>query len=181
MTLSVRSMAVALGVSKSQVARDKQDGMPMHDADAARAWRLQHRDLARSVDGLLGVEQPAGAAAPAPAAEPEADDGESGEYRQARATRERVNAERAQLELDQMRGRLIDVDEAARLAFTSFRAIRDAALNVPARIAAQAAAESDPLRVEQLVEAEISAALARFDPSKLLRDEDDEEEDGAAG
>lgn len=183
MTLSVREMAAALGVSKSQVARDKGDGMPMASADAARQWRAEHRDLSRSVDGRLDAPAAAepGMAAAAPAAAAATEAGDSAEYRLARAERERTSADRARLELDQLRGRLIDVEEASRLAFTSFRAIRDALLNVPARVASQAAVETDPLKVEQLIEAELTAVLSRFDAEKLLADTDDEDEDDAAG
>lgn len=52
--LSVRAMATALGVSKSQVDRDAADGMPMHDAGLAAAWRAVNRDIARVVGARLG-------------------------------------------------------------------------------------------------------------------------------
>lgn len=197
MAYSIRDMAAALGVSKSQISRDKLDGMPMETPEAARAWRVEHRDLSRSVDGLLaGEREPktppaadsglataagsAGRADPASPKSEEPDDdpaGDSAQYRQARADRERTNAERARIELEQLRGRLIDVGEARRLAFTSFRLLRDAVLNVPARVAAQAAAETDVLRVEQLIETELAAALARFDPARLLNETEDEDDD----
>jgi hypothetical protein len=51
--LSVRAMAEALGVAKSQVHRDAQAGMPMHSADAARAWRLDQHDMSRTVEGRI--------------------------------------------------------------------------------------------------------------------------------
>ena len=54
MVLSVRTMALALGISKSQAARDASEGMPMHDPAAAAAWRDEHRDLARVVGARLG-------------------------------------------------------------------------------------------------------------------------------
>ena len=200
MGYSIRDMAAALGVSKSQASRDKLDGMPMETVQGARAWRDAHRDLSRGVEGRLdaassnnhpaadgGLATAAGAAdraAPASSdnetAEP-AEPGDSAQYRQARASREQTNAERARIELDQLRGKLIDVDDARRLAFTAFRSLRDAVLNVPARVAAQAAAETDVLRVEQLLDAELVAALARFDPTRLLKDAADDEGDDESG
>lgn len=176
MALSMRAMAAELGVSKSQVARDAQAGMPMTDAAAARAWRLAQHDMSRTVDGRIDRETPAAPEQPkADADEPTA--GDTSEYRQARATRERVNAERAQIELDQLRGRLIDLADAKRLAFTAFRSIRDAVMNVPARVAAQCAVETDAMRIEQLIEADLTAALTRFDPEKLLSESNDDDDE----
>lgn len=59
--LSVRKMAKALGVTKSQVGRDKQAGMQMASVEAARAWRLATHDISRTVDGRIDrVQTPAG-------------------------------------------------------------------------------------------------------------------------
>ena len=191
--LGVRVMAEALGVSKSQVHRDAQAGMPMHSVDAARAWRLDQHDMSRTVEGR--IDRPATDAPPAAVsglasaagageggtspASSDADGplpGDTAEYRKARSERERTAADRAQLELDQLRGRLIDVSEAKRLAFTSFRSLRDAVLQVPARVAALCAAQSEPLVVEQLIEAELVAVLSAIDPAKLLVDADQDDE-----
>lgn len=192
--LSVRGMAEALGVSKSQVDRDKQAGMPMHSAAAARAWREAQHDMSRTVEGRIdragapdaprqavgGLASAAGAGGsadlPASAEPDEPGPADTSEYRKARAERERTNADTAALELDRLRGKLIDVDEAKRLAFTSFRGIRDAVLNVPARVAAQCAAETDALRVEHIIEAELTSALLRFAPEKLLTDTEVDDE-----
>lgn len=103
--------------------------------------------------------------------------GDSAAYREHRATRERINAERAQIELDQLKGSLIDLEEAKRLAYTAFRTLRDAVLNVPTRIKDQCAAESDAFRVEQLIEAELVAALNTFDLARVTRETDDDDAD----
>lgn len=189
-------MAAALGVSKSQIARDAQAGMPMDDPAAARAWREQQHDMSRTVEGRIDrtaptqqSQQPQQPQKPDAVDDQAADDtdttddpaapadADTAAYRTARADRERTNADRARIELDQLRGRLIDVDEARRLAFTAFRSLRDAVLNVPARVAAQAAAESDVLRVEHLIEGEIAAALARFEPTQLLTDTEETDDE----
>jgi hypothetical protein len=187
-------MAEALGVAKSQVHRDAQAGMPMHSADAARAWRLDQHDMSRTVEGRIdrpatdappaavsGLASAAGAGdvgtSPASSDAEEVLPGDTAEYRKARSERERTAADRAQLELDQLRGRLIDVTEAKRLAFTSFRLIRDAVLQTPARVAPLCAAQSEPLVVEQLIEAELVSVLSAIDPAKLLVDANTEDED----
>lgn len=186
-------MAEALGVAKSQVHRDAQAGMPMHSADAARAWRVAQHDVSRTVEGRIdrpatdaplaavgGLASAAGAgeAATSPASS-DVDGplpGDTAEYRKARSERERTAADRAQLELDQLRGRLIDVTEAKRLAFTSFRTLRDAVLQVPARVAPLCVGQVEPLVVEQLFEAELATVLSAIDPAKLLVDMTQEDE-----
>ncbi len=191
MGISVRAMAAHIGVSKSQVQRDKAAGMPMHDVAAARQWRLQHHDLSRTVDGRIDRPGPAADATPAPAslaaaaapgddADEPADDASADtlKFRQARATREQVNAQRAQIELDQLRGSLIALDDAKRLAYTAFRALRDAVLNVPARVRDQLAIETDPAAIERLLEAELAGALQTLTPEAVLRDTDDDDDTG---
>lgn len=186
--LSVRQMAAALDVAKSAVARDARAGMPMTNIAAARAWRLANHDVSRTKAGR--IDRPAPASAPIaplqaqtddlaepPGSEVEPGDEHTSAYREHRATRERVNAERGQLELDQLRGSLIGRKDAERLVFTAGRVLRDAILNVPARIKDQLAAEMDAFKVEQQLEAELTAALDAFDPTRVLRDEDDDEAD----
>jgi hypothetical protein len=205
--LSVREMARRLNVAKSQVARDKLAGMPMHDADSARAWRLAHRDVSRTKEGR--IDRPAMPPESQPAAqanrqapplatdlhrqievevvtaaenEPALADSDApqstdtAEYRAARALRERIRAEREQLELNRLRGSLADVEEVARIAYTAYRALRDAILNVPARIKDQLAAEEDPFRTEQVIEAELTSVLSAFDPASAVREKEDDDE-----
>ncbi len=111
-----------------------------------------------------------------------ATDDDTKAYRAERAQRERIRREREQLELDQLRGSLVDKAEVARLRFTEFRALRDALGNVGARIKDAVAAESDALRCEQLIDREISARLADFADQVLARGvtaEADDEDDAA--
>lgn len=177
MGMSIRDMARALGVGKSQAQRDKADGMPMDSAQAAQAWRAAHRDVSRTVEGR--IDRPAAAAnlaapPPPPAApdedEPKPDD--TVDYRKARTEREQIRRDRERMELDQARGLLIDSREAARLAFTSFRALRDSVLNVPARVAQQLAVETDPMRIEQILAAELAAPLNAVNEARLLTESD---------
>ena len=105
-------------------------------------------------------------------AETEADDSTS-EYRTHRASREKFSALKQELEYKQLAGELISVDEAKRIAYTTFRGIRDSVLNVPARLKDQLAALTDPHQCERLMEAALSAALAGIDVGKLLQDQDE--------
>jgi hypothetical protein len=107
-------------------------------------------------------------------AEAEAEgDASTSEYRTHRAAREKFSALKQELEYKQLAGELIPVDEAKRIAFTTFRGIRDSVLNVPARLKDQLAALDDPHQCERMLEAALAAALAAIDVGKLLQDQDE--------
>jgi hypothetical protein len=159
MAISVRKMAEQLGVGKSQVSRDAQAGMPMDSVEAARAWRLANHDVSRTAEGRIdrpaqtpaqippaaeaGLAPRAGAeaiSAPASsgeaAAQPDEQDEDTRAYRQDRARNERLKAERAEIELAQMRGSVVDARDVEQLQFTAGRIVRDRIEMVPARAAA---------------------------------------------
>lgn len=69
-------------------------------------------------------------------------------------------ARKLQLENDVTEGRLVDVEKAAKEAFEAARVIREALLNLPARLAGPLAAEPDPTRVHIALDAAIREALA---------------------
>lgn len=169
--LSLSILAKALGISKTAVHKRGRRGMPVDSVEAARAWSAEHVDLVRSRGAALGM----GAAQDDDDDAPEA--GDLADYRQARAHREQIRRDREQIELDKLRGNVVDLAEVNRLVFTGFRALRDAVENVPLRIAAQCAAETDASRVEALITEELAQALRSVDPARLLRDVDDDEED----
>lgn len=97
------------------------------------------------------------------------------EYRAHRATRERYQALKQQLDYEQQIGSLIDVNEAKRIVSTSFRALRDSVLNVAPRIKDELAAISDPAMIEQILDRELGAALAGIDVKQLLEEQDTED------
>lgn len=99
------------------------------------------------------------------------------EYRIERAKRERLRREREEIELSKIRGNIIELAEAKLVVFTSFRTLRDAMLHVAVRVKDRCAAETDPFVVEQIIEAEIVATFARFDPSRMLQPPDDDDDD----
>ena len=63
------------------------------------------------------------------------------------------------LENDLKDGRLVEVSQAAREAFEAARTIREAMLNIPARVSAELAAESDAARVYSKLDAALREAL----------------------
>ena len=88
---------------------------------------------------------------------------ESGlEYSKARAVRESYMARLAKIDFEERTEKLISRDEVKVAAFNRFRQFRDGMLNIPDRLAAVLAAESDPRRVYDLLTAEIRKALQEF-------------------
>ena len=79
--------------------------------------------------------------------------------RQSRAVRETYLARLAKIEFEERSGKLLSRDEVTVTAFTVARTVRDNLLNIPDRVAAMLAAETDPGRVHQILSEEIRKAL----------------------
>ena len=92
------------------------------------------------------------------------DDGEFGasQYTKARAVREHYQARLAKIEFEERTGKLVSKDEVQVAAFNKFRTFRDGMLNIPDRVAAVLAAESDAAKVHSILTAEIRKALLEF-------------------
>lgn len=163
-----------------------QDGKKIDSSQADRDWR-NSADVLRPVLSVTPTER----RSVSPAAlggeyddsragegegdsEPAEADGSTSEYRTHRATREKFSALKQELEYKQLAGELIAVGEAKRIAYTTFRNIRDSVLNVPARLKDQLAAVTDPHQCERIMEEALAAALAGIDVTKLLQDQEDE-------
>ncbi len=80
-------------------------------------------------------------------------------YAQARAVREAYRARREKLLYEELRARLLDTEEVKTAAFNKARVVREALLNIPDRVSAVLAAESDQAKVRTLLVAEIREAL----------------------
>ncbi len=75
-----------------------------------------------------------------------------------------VEARIKQLELDKLRRSLVPADEAAKTLANVGRLVRDAVLSVPARLAHQLAAQTDPVQVEIMLERALTDALLALCP-----------------
>jgi hypothetical protein len=84
------------------------------------------------------------------------------EYSRARAVRESYLARLTKIDFEERTGKLVSRDEVQVAAFNKFRQFRDRMLNIPDRLAAEAAAESDSSRVHELITSEIRKALLEF-------------------
>lgn len=159
-----------------------QEGKKIDSDQADRDWRNSN-DVLRPVVSIGQPEKKSlSPAAPGsvgsrtvPDSDDEADEGDAStsEYRTHRASREKFSALKQELEYRQLAGELIPVEDAKRIASTTFRGIRDAVLNVPARLKDQLAALDDPHACERLVESALADALASIDIGKLLQEQDD--------
>jgi hypothetical protein len=87
-------------------------------------------------------------------------DGSSGPtYAQSRAVRELYLARLAKIDFQERSAKLVSRDEVTVAAFTKARTVRDNLLNIPDRLAAMLAAETDPNAVHRILTAEIRKAL----------------------
>ena len=93
---------------------------------------------------------------------PEDEDGggiQSSGYRRARAVREFFQARLAEIEYKERIGELISKAEVQTAAFNKYRRFRDRILNVPDRVAAILATETDMKKVHEILTAELRYAL----------------------
>ena len=88
--------------------------------------------------------------------------GLGGQYRKARAVREQYQARLSKLEYEERVGSLVSKDEMKIAAFNETRRFRDQMLNIPDRIAAMVAAETDAARCFEIIATEIRKALNEF-------------------
>lgn len=107
---------------------------------------------------LAGLAAGAGAQAPAG----QGGDGKPDDYLASRARREAAEAEMAELALLERKGDLVRKDEVRAELASQLSAFKDSLLQVGARLAPQVAAESDIARCQQLIDAELHAALHAF-------------------
>lgn len=191
MLMGYREYARHRGVSLGAVQKALRDGRitandekKIDSAVADRDWAVNtdaSRIAVSAIEVVVPLAQkeisfaaPAGEEADKPAAEElTGSDNNASRYRESRASREFYVAAKQKLEYEQLLGQLINVDDAKRIAFTSFRAIRDSVLNVAARIKDQLAAETDPHVCEELLDRELSAALASVDVGQLVAESED--------
>jgi hypothetical protein len=84
------------------------------------------------------------------------------DYSRARAVRENYLARMSKLDFEERSSKLVSRDEVQVAAFNKFRTFRDGMLNLPDRLAAVLAAESDSAKVHELLATEIRKALLEF-------------------
>lgn len=173
-----------IGASLVAITGSKHAKIDSEKADAL--WQLNTDESKRSLffepeESAAPVKQPAAEAEDDPlenTADPELVAAKKELY-MSRAATARTQEENARLDLEERKRQLISLAEATQLSYTALRTLRDALRNIGARISAQVSATSDPFECEQIINAEIDAALSSITPEKLLTDQnDDGDEDG---
>jgi len=84
------------------------------------------------------------------------------QYTRARAVREHYHARLVRMEFEERAARLVSRDEIQVAAFNKFRQFRDHMLNIPDRVAAMVAAETDAAKCHAILANEIRRALNEF-------------------
>jgi hypothetical protein len=194
--MSMRGFARHMGVAHRAVQKAVQSGRielnsngKIHAEVAEAAWRRNTDESRRSFTDLSRPSRANGIEA-SPLLPADLDDDDlpavaSREdpsmvaYRAARAAREQTRLERERMDLERERGTTLPLADAQRLAFTAFRTVRDNVMNIPVRLKDALAAESDPIRIETMLDAELVRALASVDATALLSENDMDDADGS--
>jgi hypothetical protein len=90
------------------------------------------------------------------------DDGNATSYHVAKTLREVAEARLAQLRLGEMRGDLVRVDEVRASLARRASAFREGLLQIPARLSAVLAAETDQARVHALLDGELRTVMLQL-------------------
>lgn len=159
-------LALALGVSPTRVSRDAQRGMPTDSIEAARDWRARHLQLrVKGKRAAPVVTTPAPAAAPAPAmlaarAELELDEDRIS-YEEARRRREAAEAQRAELQLAELRGDLVRAADIKAALSRRVASLRESFLQMPSRLVPLLVAQPQAAHMDRLLRDEILLALGQ--------------------
>jgi hypothetical protein len=89
------------------------------------------------------------------------------DFSKARAAKEIYLARLTRLEFEKRQGNLISRAEVVTATANQFRILRDACFNIPNRIAAQIAAETDPVTVHELLEAELTRIFEAYSTKQI--------------
>jgi hypothetical protein len=150
MAMTNAAMAAAIGKSTALVSNYRREGMPMNSPKAALSW-MQKNKRARAADSVpveAGPDEVDGV----PTVKP------SG-YMDARTARERAEAEAAQIRVLEARQVLVRRDVVRQEVARRLAGLRDSLLQIPARLQSVLAAESDELKVHDLLQDELYQAL----------------------
>lgn len=84
------------------------------------------------------------------------------DYNESRARREAAEAEKAELELAQLRGQLVSVDEVRASLQRRIAGVREALLQLPARVVPLLVANPDAASMDRLLREELTAAMQQI-------------------
>jgi len=154
--VTLKAVQKAIQSGRIRTTSDGKIDVDQADADWVRNTGPRQATIATSSPAPRRAQTPAETPRPEPAAAGPLD------YARARAVRENYLARLAKIEFEERSGKLVNRDEVQVAAFNKFRTFRDGMLNIPDRVAAVLAAESDPARVHEILATEIRKALLEF-------------------
>lgn len=147
------SKAVRVGRLSRSVVFDAKGKPRVIPALADQEWTA-NTDSAQQRVPAVPPPRPA-----APEPEPGPPEQKTATFQQARTMREAYMARLAKLEFDEKAGQLVRADAVKNEAFKVARVVRDSLLNIPDRIAAELANETNQFKVHQRLTHEIRRAL----------------------
>lgn len=150
-------LAISNGRLHASVKR-KGQGYQIDPVKADLEWK-QNTDIGSGYPAHAKNREATQSAAAVDPPDDHVDDDQPITYAEARAQHERFKARLAQLELEQREGKLVEADAVKRESFRAARLVRDALLNLPDRIAAELANETNQFKVHQRLVSEIRRAL----------------------
>jgi len=155
-TVSLRQGARELGVALSTLQHHIKKGHvtlidKKVDVEIARMQLAKHTDVEQSMRGKQN---------PGSGTDPDQENTPAGSpLWQAKEATERVRNELLKLELAQKRGELVKASDLEAAMAQKLTGAREAFLSLPDRLAPVLAAESDPIKVHELMTREIRAAM----------------------
>jgi hypothetical protein len=128
-------------------------------ADPAKAHMAGVNEVQRAVHRVAATPPPL---AGDPGARNTPPDSRNATYMQAKTAREVYDAKMAQLEYEQASGKLIEVAAVKNQVAAVLSSLREALMQIPARMSPVVAAESDAGKVHEMLTAELHQALEQF-------------------
>lgn len=160
-------LAEALGVSPAVVSRDARRGMPIDSVEAAGDWRARHLRPRVKAGQAAADPAPAPAATPSsrparPDARPDLElDDDRISYEEARRRREAAEAQRAELQLAELRGDLVRAVDIKAALSRRVASLRESFLQMPSRVVPLLVAHPGAADMDRLLRAEILLALGQ--------------------
>ncbi|MFZ6819840.1 hypothetical protein [Undibacterium sp. Ji22W] len=180
--VSLRAYARHRGVALSAVQKAIESGRITKQPTGKISVRLADAQWAANTDvGKRGMDKASDLDGDDLDDEEEAVVPQNSEYQRHRTMREETRSMKERIELDMLMGSVLKLEDATRMVFTSFRTIRDAIMNVPARTKDLLAAETDPYRIEMMLEKELAAALEAIDLKSMFKDQSQDQEETEDG
>lgn len=161
-----KELAELLNVSQAMVSRHVKAGMPITDLATAQRWRAENLEPSRTKSARLApTTAPGPTAASGPPSPSLQDSGAingivpAENHLQARTRRESAEADLAELRLGEECRELVRVSVVKDVLSVALATARETLLQIPSRLSAELAADTDPASVQNVLYGEIHRVL----------------------